>query len=97
MNIIDIETFNGLPDKPTLDKPISNAFRFASNKPINFAGRFRAILEFGKHKCEATVHVLKYTSSSPNILSYRTAYGLEMIHLAQSIEREIESPIPKLI
>ena len=86
MNIIDLDSFNKLANKPTLDKPISNAYRFDSKKPINFHGRFTTIVESGHAAITATVHVLKYASSSPNLLSFGTAEDLGLIRIIKSVE-----------
>ena len=63
INIIDIEVFNQLVDKPVLRSPICNAYRFDSNKPINFLGRFTTTVHSKDSSIEAEVHVLKHVST----------------------------------
>jgi len=85
LNIIDKETYDNLFDKPVLSKPICNAFRFDSNKPINFAGRFKTDMETPHGKVAAVVHVLKYVSTAPRLLSYETASALGLVHVVSSV------------
>jgi len=96
LNIIDIKTYNEILHKPALNKPICNAFAFESKKPINFMGRFHADLKSNKIGTTAQVHVLKYESTSPNILSYDTAYNLGMIQITNNIRLDETKEAMKL-
>ncbi len=86
LNIIDIEEYNKLDERPALNAPICNAYGFNSKKPINFLGRFKTRLEKNGHHTDTEVHVLKYVSSSPNLMSYATASALGLIKIVSSIE-----------
>lgn len=85
-----------------LRKPIVNAFRFDSNKPINFAGRFRTDIEMSHGKVEAEVHVLKYVSAAPRLLSYYdTARALGLVHVVSHVsgdklKEELRQKYPSL-
>lgn len=92
MNIIDIDTFNKLTHT-TLTKPICNAYRFDSNKPINFAGRFVTEIKSCRSSTQAEIHVLKYSTGSPCILSYQTAKSLGLIHIVQNVDNELQDDL----
>jgi len=85
LNIIDKDTFDKLTVKPELRPPICNAYRFDSNKPIKFLGRFVTELETRHGTTRAEIHVLKYTSTSPRLMSYKTANALGLIHVVQNV------------
>jgi len=88
LNIINLEEYERMTPKPTLRKPICNAYRFDSKKPINFLGRFKTTLSRNGKSVEAEIHVLKYTSASPNILSYDTGHDLGIISIINSVEED---------
>jgi len=88
LNIINLEEYERMTAKPTLRKPICNAYRFDSKRPINFLGRFKATLSRNGKSVEAEIHVVKYTSASPNILSYDTGHDLGIISIINSVEED---------
>jgi len=90
LNIINLEEYERMHDKPALRNPICNAYRFDSNKPIKFIGRFKTTLKKVDKSVEAEIHVLKYTSGSPNILSYDTSHALGIITVVNSVEEDMQ-------
>ena len=90
INIIDINVYNQLADKPALRSPICNAYRFDSDKPINFLGRFTTTVGSREGSVEAEIHVLKHASSSPSILSYKTATALGVIQFVQTVSQDVK-------
>jgi len=96
LNIINLEEYNRMHDKPVLRNPICNAYRFDSNKPIKFIGRFKTTLKKVDKSVEAEIHVLKYTSRSPNILSYDTSHALGISVEEDMQKREMKTKYPAL-
>lgn len=88
INIIDMDTYKSLLVKPELNKPISNAYGFNSSKPINFAGRFNTEVKYKDQVLPVEIHVLKYSSTSPNLLSFRHAEKLGIIKMVNSVVQD---------
>ena len=85
LTIISKDTFERFKIKPTLTKGISNAYGFGSNKPLNFKGRFNVNVTHNGFSIILEVHVLNYSMPTPNILSYKAASSLNLIHIPSSI------------
>jgi transposase InsO family protein len=77
VNILDEETFNKLPSKPTLLKPVHSLHAYGNKEPIPQRGRFKTrVLYNGQY---ANLEFIVTCGNHGNLLSYESAVALGVI------------------
>ena len=79
INVIDHNTYAKM-NKPELKPTNIKAFAYTARKPVQFVGKFEAVIETRKRVTVATFYVTK-TTDSGNLISSQTAQELGLISL----------------
>ena len=79
INVIDHNTYAKM-NKPELKPANIKAFAYTATKPVQFVGKFEAVIETRKRVTFATFYVTK-TTDSGNLISSQTAQELGLISL----------------
>ncbi len=79
INVIDEQTFSKFR-KVTLQRTNTKAFAYNQSEPVDFLGKFEAVVETRKRMSVATFYVVKGQNSG-NLLSLSTAQDLGLITL----------------
>ncbi len=79
INVIDRDTFNKMQDI-TLNRTNTKAFAYNTKSPVEFLGKFEAVIETRKRISVATFYVAKGKSCG-NLLSLSTAQDLGLVSL----------------
>ena len=79
INVIDQDTFNKMQDI-TLNRTSTKAFAYNTKSPVEFIGKFEAVIETRKRISVATFYVAR-SPSSGNLLSLSTAQDLGLVSL----------------
>ena len=79
VNVIDHNTYVKI-NKPELKPTNIKAFAYTATKPVQFVGKFEAVIETRKRVTVATFYVTK-TTDSGNLISFQTAKELGLISL----------------
>ena len=79
INVIHHNTYNKM-NRPELKPTNIKAFAYTATKPVQFVGKFEAVIETRKRVTVATFYVTK-TTDSGNLISSETAQELGLISL----------------
>ena len=79
INVLDRKTFSKMVDV-TLDRTTTKAFPYNSSQPVQFIGKFQALVQTKKRYTFATFFVVG-DDNSGNLISAQTAQELGLIDL----------------
>ncbi|XP_064483033.1 uncharacterized protein K02A2.6-like [Ornithodoros turicata] len=97
VNIISLDTYNSIPQRPQLVKPVPKVFAYGSKNELPLVGKFRAPFSYKTSVVEDTVLVTATPSES--LLCFRLAEALGLISIAYNVatsKENILSKYPKL-
>ncbi|XP_064468936.1 uncharacterized protein K02A2.6-like [Ornithodoros turicata] len=97
VNIISLDTYNSIPQRPQLVKPVPKVFAYGSKNELPLLGKFRAPFSYKTSVVEDTVLVTATPSES--LLCFRLAEALGLISIAYNVatsKENILSKYPKL-
>jgi transposase InsO family protein len=88
VNIMDSETFQKLKRPSTiLFKQSTKIYPYGSTKPLPTIGVLPVKMQFHNKIIETSTHIVEGTSG--NLLGYKTALDLGIIHIAQSVTNSV--------
>ncbi|XP_070579211.1 uncharacterized protein [Ptychodera flava] len=84
VNIMSMDTYNTLNNKPKLQRDnSSNVYAYCSSKPLNINGSFQAKIKYKLHDTEAKFLVTDKPADT--LLDYDTASKLGLVYIANQI------------
>ena len=95
INVIDKQTFSKFREV-TLQPTKTRAFAYNQSEPVNFLGKFDAVVETRKRMTVATVYVVQGRNSG-NLLSLSTAQDLGLITLHLNPVSTKDAALDKII